>query len=134
MSRHPPDRERQAEEFIDDLLRIGEHELVTTAGLAADQARAAMRRVADAVCAQYARSSIYVPVGYDPRNREIVTKYGQASRSAGAYTPERIAELAREYALTTRQIYSILRTYREAEFAQRQGTLPGLDADDDSAV
>lgn len=120
-------RDDEAGEFVSDLVRLGVEQLVTQLQLPADAAGRVMRQIADAVCAEYARRHIYVPVAYDPRNREIVRKYHESSRSARACTPARIKELAAEYALTWRQIYSILKDHREAEFALRQGVLPGLD-------
>jgi Mor family transcriptional regulator len=119
-------RDDEVRDFVADLVRIGTRELQATAGLDAQAADLAMRNVADAICVEYARRHIYVPIAYDPRNREIVRKYHEGSRSARACTPERIKELAAEYALTWRQIYSILRADHQADFAARQGVLPGL--------
>jgi hypothetical protein len=114
-------------EFVGDLVRIGVRELMSVLEIDPQSADRAMRQVADAVCIEYARRHIYVPVAYDPRNREIARKYREHTRSARANTPERIKELAAEYALTWRQIYSILEADRKAEFASRQGVLPGLE-------
>lgn len=126
-------RDDEVGEFVNDLVRLGVEQLVTALRLPAEQAHQVMHLIADAVCAEYARRHIYVPVAYDPRNREIVRKYHESSRSARACTPARIKELAAEYALTWRQIYSILKDAREADFAARQGVLPGLDAVDSGA-
>lgn len=120
-------RDGEVGEFVADLVRIGVERLVAELGLPAADAERVMRRVADVVCTEYARRHIYVPVAYDPRNRDIVRKYHESSRSARACTPARIKELAAEYALTWRQIYSILEAARKADFAARQAALPGLD-------
>lgn len=117
----------ELETFLNDLVRIGVRELQQALGLASDQLEAAMRKVADAVCVEYARSEIYVPVAYDPRNEEIWRKYGESSRTARAFSPDRIAELATEYGLTTRQVYGIIALKRAADVAARQQTLPGLE-------
>lgn len=118
---------RDVEDFVTGLVRIGTRELAAALQLPPDQLSAAMQRVADAVCQEYARSEIYVPVAYDPRNREIAQKYRQNSRSARACSPERIQELAQEFGVTSRWIYRILEAEREADFKARQACLPGLD-------
>lgn len=115
--------ETELPEFVAGLIRIGVEQLGASIGLPADQATRGMQAVADAVCTEFARRSIYVPVAYDPRNREIAAKYRQSSRAARACTHGRIVELAREYALTTRQVYSILAEARQADFQARQGSL-----------
>ena len=120
------------ESFVDGLVRIGTRELAAELGVAEGVAERAMRRLADAVCTEYARCQIYVPVAYDARNREIVAKYHQSTQTARACTPARIKELAAEYALTWRQIYSILKASREADWAARQGVIPGLEDPADS--
>lgn len=115
-------------EFLDDLVRIGIRELKRALGVADEQALdKAMRAVADAILVEYARRDIYVPAAYDPRNREIYRKYGEASRSARANTPERVIELSLEYALTTRQIYGIIASQAAADMAARQPKLPGFE-------
>lgn len=119
-----PTDDSKLRQFIGDLVRLGAEELVRSLTIPISEAEATMRRVADAVCLEYARSYIYVPAGYDPRNREIVAKFGQSSRTAAAFTRARIHELAAEYAVSWRQIYSILREARLADFRDRQGTLP----------
>ena len=118
---------KEVPEFIADLVRIGVEQLGR--GLAIDPVRAeqAMRAIADQVCVEYARRNIYVPAAYDPRNREIIRKYHQASRSAGACSHDRVRELAIEYALSTRWIYALVAEARAADMAGRQGVLPGLD-------
>lgn len=117
---------KEAPEFIADLVRIG-IDILTPQLLPASAAETAMRAIADQVCMEYARRDIYVPASYDPRNRDIVRKYHQASHTAAACSQERVRELAAEYALSTRWIYSLLAEARTAEFAARQGVLPGLD-------
>lgn len=118
---------KEVPEFIADLVRIGVEQLGRDLAIDAVQAEKAMRAIADQVCVEYARRNIYVPAAYDPRNREIIRKYHQASRSAGACSHDRVRELAIEYALSTRWIYSLVAEARAAEMAARQGVLPGLD-------
>lgn len=120
---------RQTREFIADLTRIGVNALTAHLQLPADQGLRVMQAITDQACIEYAGRNMYVPVGYDPRNREIAAKFRQSSRAARACTPERVKELSLEYAMTTRQIYGILREVRMADFKARQGTLPGLEND-----
>jgi hypothetical protein len=56
-------------------------------------------------------------MGYDARNRAIWRKYNQASTSHAACTPGRVQELAAEYGMTWRQVYSILAAVREQDAA-----------------
>lgn len=118
---------KEVAEFIGDLVRIGTQQLVQ--GLRADPkvAEQSMRAIADQVCVEYARRNIYVPADFDPRNREIVAKYHQPSRSAAACSHDRVRELAIEYALSTRWIYTLVKEARQADLAARQGVLPGLE-------
>ncbi len=122
---------KETPEFIADLVRIGV-DVFTREGLDRPAAERAMRAVADQVCVEYARRNLYVPAAYDPRNREIVAKYYQASRSALACSQDRVTELAIEYALSTRWIYALIAEHRAAELAARQGVLPGLEEPADS--
>lgn len=114
-------------EFVEALLRIGVEQLAERLGTPREAATDVMQRITDRICWQYARRHIYVPVAYDPRNREIVDKYNRQGRASRACTPDRIRELAAEYDLTERRIYEILKDSREADFNARQGVLPGLD-------
>jgi Mor family transcriptional regulator len=76
----------------------------------------------------YSWSTLYVPVGFDLRNVEIARKYAQPGPTGSPpYSQARVRELADEYQLTDRQIYSILATQRQADIAARQGRLPGLE-------
>lgn len=114
-------------EFIDTLVRVGAEQLVSQLAVPQDRAGEVMRAVAEQVCSAYSRRFIYVPVAYDPRNREIVDKYHRQGRTARACTGARVRELATEYGLTERRIYEIVREAREADLAERQGVLPGLE-------
>lgn len=116
-------RNRDVKEFVADLVRIGIRELAAELGTPEEDGQRAMQRIADGICLEYARREIYVPAAYDPRNREIVAAYHQSTSTARAVTPERVAELAAQYGLTTRQVYSILQAAREADMATRQGVL-----------
>lgn len=126
-------RDRDAGEFIAELTRIGRDELAKER-MPPDQAEAVVRRMVEAICAAYASSEIYVPMLYDPRNREIVAKYNQASRTARPCTHARVVELGREFGLTTRRVYAILRESIQADFQARQGQLPGLDPEPESGA
>lgn len=117
----------ELDSFIECLVSIGTEQLRAGLNLPLEKAEPVMRRVADQVCVAYARRFIYVPVAYDPRNREIVEKYGRQGATARPYTAERIDELAQEYQLTVRRIQQIVAEARDADFAARQGRLPGLD-------
>ncbi len=99
--------------FITDLIRIGKREICAALEVQEAQAAAVMQRVADSVCLEYARADIYIPAGFDPRNRQLVQAYGQPCRGAPAYSPERIEQLAAEYGLTTRQVYGIVASSRK---------------------
>ena len=113
--------------FIECLVSIGTDQLQAGLGLPVNKAEPLMRAVAERVCQAYARRLIYVPVAWDPRNRAIVEKYGRQGPAARAYTAARIDELAVEYQLTPRRIEQIVAEARNADFAARQGRLPGLD-------
>lgn len=114
-------------EFIEALTRIATEHLVDRLGLPRESAAEVARRIANRVCAEYARRTIYVPVDYDPRNRDIYDRYHRQGRAARPCTPDRIRELAADYSLTERRIYEIIRDMREADQAARQGVLPGLE-------
>lgn len=120
----------EAREFIADLTRIGVDALAKHAQLGPDHARKVMQAITDQVCLEYNGHDLYVPVAFDPRNRKIVEEFHQSTRAARACTPARVRELALEYALTTRQVYGILREARLADFNARQGS---LDLEDPSA-
>lgn len=113
--------------FIDGLVRIGTRELVSALGVPEGAAERAMREVADAVCFEFERTYIYVPIAYSQRNREIWDRYHQASGGARACSPERVDQLAAEYGKTSRWIYAILKAMRQADLQARQGVLPGFD-------
>jgi Mor family transcriptional regulator len=120
-------RRDDIDNFVENLVRIGVDQLDSELGTQRDRAETAMRRVAEQLCAAYAGRPMYVPVAYDPRNREIVEKYGRQGRAARAYSPERVTELAVEYQLGERRIYGILAQARAEEFAARQPALPGFE-------
>jgi len=118
---------RELAEFVDDLVRIGTAELTTKLKLPEADCRVAMASITDQIVTLYARTTMYVPAGFGSRNKAIWDKYQQNSQTASAYTQDRVAELAIEYQLTTRQIYSILAVMKHAEMARRQSHLPGFD-------
>jgi Mor family transcriptional regulator len=124
--------------FVDSIVAHGTRELVSTLGVDVTLAREVMRTIAHRVCEQYQRTWIYVPVDLEyklsARDRDIWAKYSTDSALCRKFTPGRIAELSVEYQLTTVQLYCIVKLIREreraaeaAEFARRQGTLPGME-------
>lgn len=124
--------------LVDDLVSIGERDLVTALGISQELARDLMRTIAHSLCMLYARSYMYVPVDMEfelsRRDKEIWRKYGEDSPTARKFTPARIAELAAEYAITTVQVYCIVRLMlgrekadRAREMAERQAVLPGIE-------
>lgn len=121
------DGDAKLREFVDYLVQIGTAEAVAALEAQPDRARAVMMRIADRLMSSYARHTFYVPVGFSSRNAQIWEKYGQASSTASAFSKARVVELAAEYLLTERQVYSVLADLRAAEMAARQSTLPGLD-------
>jgi hypothetical protein len=120
-------RDNDLDDFVENLVRIGVDQVTAELGVDRAKAEPAMRSVAEQLCAVYARRLIYVPVAYDPRNREIIEKYGRQGRAARAYSPERVTELAVEYQLGERRIYGILAQARAEDFAARQPALPGFE-------
>ncbi|MDO9094482.1 MAG: Mor transcription activator family protein [Rubrivivax sp.] len=119
---------RELAEFVDDLVRIGTAELNGKFKLPEADCRVVMASITDQIVTLYARTTMYVPAGFGPRNKAIWDKYQQNSQTASAFTQDRVAELAVEYQLTTRQIYSILAVMKHAEMARRQSQLPGFDS------
>lgn len=125
--------------FIDAMVATGVRELTSTLDTDPTLAREVMRAIAHDICRQFQRQHIYVPLDLsyelDQRDKDIWAKYGQDSEAARKFSPQRAAELAAEYRLTTAQIYCILKLIRERErererrdWAERQGVLPGMDA------
>lgn len=114
--------------FIANLEAVGARELVA-AGVCAtdDEARAVAYRIAVAMCGLYARTQMYIPavleIKLHPRDQEIWGKYCSASPTARAYSSARVTELAAEYQLAEAHVYNILRSVRERETRERQGSL-----------
>ncbi len=116
-------------QFVDALVETGVRKLVSDIPIKDDaDARSVMREIAHAICSQYARSVLYVPADLDfvlnKRDAEIWSKYG-SDGEAGArkYSPQRVAQLASEYRLTTVQIYCIVRLMQRRELEARQARL-----------
>jgi len=74
-------------------------------------------KITNAIKAHFGGETIYIPKGYEleitARHREIYEKFNGKNHIA----------LAHEYSLTTRQIYSIVRTIHKEEQALRQRSL-----------
>lgn len=124
----PETKPRELPEFVDDLVRIGTAELAAKLKLPEDQGREVMASITGQIVSLYARTTMYVPAGFDSRNGTIWEKYQQdGATGTRAFTQDRVAELAAEYQLTSRQIYSIVAVMKAQETARRQGRLPGFD-------
>lgn len=124
---------RELPEFVDDLIRVGKARLVAELGAADEAAQHVMGKIAADIVNEYARRSMYIPAGFGTRNSEIWKAYGERGPAsngqpgADPYTRARIEELAVQYGLTSRQVYSILGAMRAQELATRQGQLPGME-------
>lgn len=118
---------RELPEFVDDLVRIGTAELVAQLGAEEAQAKTVMARIADGIVTAYARTTMYVPAGFGSRNTVIWDKFHQPGPTAARNTRARVEEIAAEYGMTTRQIYSILAVMRSAQNARFQHHLPGFE-------
>ena len=121
---------RQVHQFVDHLVAAGVAE-ITGNGLAdLDKAREVATLIAHRICFQYARTEMYVPAVLEleltKRDQQIWDLYHADSPGARRCTTARISELAAQFALTERQIYSILTLQREREIAARQAQLPGF--------
>lgn len=121
-------------EYVADLVSAGTEVLCNDLKMQNGDARTTMINVARAVCFRNAKSTVYIPDAANLRNLErnaqIWSLYQEDNadpRGARKYTPQRALELAAQFDLTQQMIYRILRGAREAEIAERQGELPGLE-------
>ena len=118
-------------QFLDEIVRVGSAELVALAAMPERTAHETMTRVAHRIVGHFARTTMYVPAPFARRNEEIWRRYRERGGDAAEtlptspYSRQRILDLAAEFSLTERQIYSILAVMRlreRAESAQaRQG-------------
>lgn len=111
--------------MIDETEKRGTQLLFSIAELVADaltdvdpeQARQVGLAAADAVRRHFGGEQVYIPKGLalaiSERDREIWRKFNGRNH----------LELAKEYGLTARQIYSIIARVKEEEFQKRQGKL-----------
>jgi Mor family transcriptional regulator len=131
--------------FVDDLVNLGTRRMVDMLDLEEESARTLMRVVAHDICVQYARSNMYVPLDMEfelsQRDKDLWAQYGEDSATARKFTPDRVAELAEAYRITTVQCYCILRLMRTREqaarrrdFEERQGVLALPTPDEDAAA
>lgn len=121
-------RRRDVPEFVDEALRIGTAQLVSQFQAPEDRAREVMAKIVAEIIGRFARTTMYVPAGFDSRNEAIWTEYGQRGASGAApYTAARIDEIAASRGITARQVRNILAVMKAAEMARRQGHLPGFD-------
>lgn len=127
-------------EFVDVLVETGARRLVQDGVLDdADQARLLMREIAHAICDQYGRTVLYVPADLefklDKRDAVIWSKYGSdGPDGVSKFSPQRVAQLADEYRMTTVQIYCIVKLMQRREMEARQRRLPGIDAVEEEAA
>lgn len=125
-------------QFVDALVETGTRRLVADGVTRnAEQARTVMREIAHAICHQYARSVLYVPADMEfalsKRDAQIWAKYGiDGDDGARKYSPQRVAQLADEYRLTTVQIYCIVKLMQRRELAARRRERAGVEASDEA--
>lgn len=103
--------------FVDALVATGIRRLVSKLPTNEDEAAAAMHDIAGAICNQWQRTVLYVPLYAEAerikRDDSIRAKYAQDSPSGAVkFTPDRIAELATEFSLTVAHVYCIVRVGR----------------------
>ncbi len=118
-------------QFVDDLVAIGVRAFAGSGPLDEEQARQRMTEVANQLCVQYARTSLYVPAALQlkltPRDEEIWAKYGlEGAGGVRPYSSARVQQLATEYGFTVRHVYNIVAMMRDLEAARRQPGLPGI--------
>lgn len=110
--------ETRGTQFFYDLARLVS-EALEPSGIAPEQARQIGLQAAEHVRQAYGGQPIYVPKGLylvvSERDREIWRKFDGNNYH----------QLAREYDLTLRQIYSIIARVREEDFQRRQMGLFG---------
>ena len=105
---HAEGKKAAASSFLDALASRGVSILTEEAGLPADVAEAAMRRLSDALSRDFARRRIYLSVNYSARDEEIMSKWRTDSPRYAACTPGRRGEVAEEYGMTARRLRSIV--------------------------
>lgn len=110
--------EPRGTQFFYDLARLVS-EALTSSGADPEQARQIGLKASEHVRQTYGGEPIYVPKGLalvvTERDREIWRKYDGTNHH----------RLAKEYKLTTRQIYNIVARVREEDFQRRQMGLFG---------
>ena len=121
-------------QFVDDLVTLGHRELMAEFGVPEDHSRDTMLKIAHAMCHHYARTTIHVPalieIRLDERDERIYEAYQlDGPDGARAFTKDRLEQLAAQYELTLRHLYSVVALARRRDLARRQPTLPGLETD-----
>ncbi len=125
---------RDLPEFVDEAQRIGTAQLVNQLQLPEDRAREVMGKIVAEIVSRFARTTMYVPAGFDSRNEAIWKDYGErgptsrGQAGAAPFTAARIDEIAAERGITSRQVRNILAVMKAAEMASRQDRLPGFEA------
>lgn len=121
-------------QFVDDLVSIGTRDLVKQTSVPEPEARELMTGIAHALCAQYARTNMYVPavleIPLSARDEQIWNDYcapAFGTEGSRPYTAQRIAEIAAAQELSERHVYSVVGLMRRREQARLQPALPGME-------
>jgi Mor family transcriptional regulator len=108
-------------ELVQQLIHLGTLTLVETFGCNELQAQVTMREIAHNLARSNGGEYLYVPKDQD---------FGLTKRDMAIYErmgKENVNDLAKEYGITARQLYSINRYVRDHLVRKRQGNLPGFD-------
>lgn len=108
--------------FFDALVATGIRRLVSKLPTNEDEAAAAMHDIAGAICNQWQKTVLYVPLYAEAdrikRDELIRAKYAEDSPSGAVkFTTDRVAELATEFSLTVAHVYCIVRIGRPSATA-----------------
>jgi len=121
-------------QFVDDLVAVGARELMQLAGMPEGEARDLMTGIAHALCAQYARTTMYVPavmeIPLGERDERVWANYctpAFGSDGSRPFTAERINEIAEAEQISPRHVYSVVALMRRREQARLQPALPGME-------
>lgn len=117
--------------FADTMISIGAAEIEAQLGTDTALAKLVMAAATTKLCAMFSGQTFYVPsglaAGLSERNDAICRRYAQpASEPSGSrpFSQERVCELAAEFGLTQRSLYSIIRSARSRlRESQGQGAL-----------
>ena len=114
---------KRTSELVLRLVDLGVPELVEQFGVTEQQAREVMREIAHNLARHYGGQFMYVP-----KDQE----FGLTKRDMLIYerlTAGNVHDLAQEFGLTVRQVYSINSHVRDQVIRKRQNPLPGFEPD-----